>query len=205
MWTAIQHPSHANWTTALSPISATLTYATPLILAGPRHRDHLPDEPLQHRRAGPAHRWGDRATFVGFTVIAPAAVLIPLEVLAGIAGGLLVASVPGVLKAYTGAHEVIVTIMMNYVCAAFLAYLVLANGFKRPNESGGRVQADHRWQDSFPKLLGWLSSTLQVNVGLPHRARRCRRDRLVVPQPQHARASSSRWSGRTPRQHAPPA
>jgi general nucleoside transport system permease protein len=125
VWAAIQHPNHANWANALTPIGATA---------------------------------------IGFSVSAPPVVLVSLEMLAAIVGGLLVGSVPGILKAYTGAHEVIVTIMMNYVMVYFLAYLVLLNGFKLPNESEGeskRIVVGGQ----LPKLLGWLNSSLQVNVG----------------------------------------
>ncbi len=42
-------------------------------------------------------------------------VAIPLSLLAGMAGGLLYGMIPGVLKAFRGAHEVVTTIMLNYV------------------------------------------------------------------------------------------
>ncbi len=40
--------------------------------------------------------------------------------------------IPGVLKAYRGAHEVIVTMMLNFVAAALASYFVLYH-FKNPN------------------------------------------------------------------------
>lgn len=165
VWAALEHPNHANWTIAASPISSTLTYATPLILAGlglaVGFRTNLFNIGGQGQLIGGAIC----ATWVGFTVSAPPVALISLEILAGLAGGLLIASVVGILKAYTGAHEVIVTIMMNYVVLALLAYLVLANGFKQPGESEGESKRI-AVAGQLPKLLGWLSSTLQVNVGL---------------------------------------
>jgi len=51
-------------------------------------------------------------------------VMIPLCILAGIAGGALWALVPGILKARFGSHEVINTIMMNYIAAALVGFLV---------------------------------------------------------------------------------
>ncbi len=45
----------------------------------------------------------------------PAIVHLPFTLLAGAAGGAIWAAIPGYLKARTGAHEVITTIMMNYV------------------------------------------------------------------------------------------
>jgi len=56
------------------------------------------------------------ATWVGFTFTnLPAFILLPLCILTAAAGGALWAAVPGILKAKTGVHEVIVTIMMNWI------------------------------------------------------------------------------------------
>jgi simple sugar transport system permease protein len=56
----------------------------------------------------------------------PALVAVPLCVLAALAGGALVGVVPGVLRARYGAHEVIVTIMVNFIVLALLNYIVSA-------------------------------------------------------------------------------
>lgn len=50
----------------------------------------------------------------------PSLLAIPLCLAAAFAGGALVGAVPGVLKASRGAHEVIVTIMLNFVVLALL-------------------------------------------------------------------------------------
>lgn len=56
------------------------------------------------------------AAFAGFAITGlPAAVHIPLALLVGALMGALWGALPGVLKAYTGAHEVITTIMLNFV------------------------------------------------------------------------------------------
>jgi simple sugar transport system permease protein len=60
----------------------------------------------------------------GAYVHAPAVVHLPLTVAAGMAGGLLWALVPALLKVYRGAHEVISTIMMNYLSSGILLYLL---------------------------------------------------------------------------------
>ncbi|GAG62103.1 unnamed protein product [marine sediment metagenome] len=71
------------------------------------------------------------ATWVGFTFTnLPAFILIPLCILAAAAGGALWAAVPGILKAKTGVHEVIVTIMMNWIATSLTFFLVLK--FKAP-------------------------------------------------------------------------
>jgi general nucleoside transport system permease protein len=52
------------------------------------------------------------------------AVAIPLSLLAGMAGGLLWGFIPGFLKAFTGAHEVVTTIMLNFVAIQIVSYIV---------------------------------------------------------------------------------
>ena len=52
-------------------------------------------------------------------------IAIPLALLAGMAAGALYGFIPGFLKAVTGAHEVVTTIMLNYVAIYVVAYLVI--------------------------------------------------------------------------------
>lgn len=54
----------------------------------------------------------------------PAIIHLPLTLLAGAAGGAAWAAIPGFLKARTGAHEVITTIMMNYIAFRLVEYLI---------------------------------------------------------------------------------
>jgi simple sugar transport system permease protein len=58
----------------------------------------------------------------------PAFIHLPLAMLAGIAGGMFWGFIPGALKVFTGAHEVIVTIMLNYVASLFAGWTVYAGG-----------------------------------------------------------------------------
>jgi simple sugar transport system permease protein len=62
--------------------------------------------------------------WVGFNLQLPGLLHLPLALLAGIAGGFLWGAIPGVLKARTGAHEVITTIMLNYLAIQFVQYMV---------------------------------------------------------------------------------
>jgi simple sugar transport system permease protein len=56
------------------------------------------------------------SAFVGYSIHGlPWYLHLPLALLAGAAGGALWGAVPGFLKGFTGAHEVVITIMMNYV------------------------------------------------------------------------------------------
>jgi simple sugar transport system permease protein len=65
------------------------------------------------------------AALVGLVLPAglPWVVCLPVYLVAAAAGGGVVGAVPGVLKARFGAHEVIVTIMLNFVVLALLGYL----------------------------------------------------------------------------------
>ena len=55
---------------------------------------------------------------------APGIVAIPIVLLAGVLGGLLWGGLPGVLKARTGAHEVIVTIMLNAIALRLAEWII---------------------------------------------------------------------------------
>jgi len=79
------------------------------------------------------------AAVVGAKVSAPTALEVPLVILAGMAGGLAWALVPALLKVYRGAHEVISTIMMNYVANGLLLYL-LSGPLKDPTQVGAIAQ-----------------------------------------------------------------
>jgi len=57
----------------------------------------------------------------------PGILLIPIVMLAGAVGGGLWGAIPGVLKATSGAHEVIVTIMLNSIAVLYVRWLVSSN------------------------------------------------------------------------------
>jgi simple sugar transport system permease protein len=74
------------------------------------------------------------AAFIGFAVDGlPAIVHAPLALLCGALAGALFGAIPGALKTYTGAHEVITTIMLNYIAINITDYL-----------------ADGPWKDTSP-------------------------------------------------------
>jgi ABC-type uncharacterized transport system permease subunit len=70
------------------------------------------------------------SVFVGYAITGlPWIIHLPLAMAAGILGGLVWGGIPGYLKARTGAHEVINTIMMNYI-ALYLSNYLLAGPMK---------------------------------------------------------------------------
>jgi len=74
------------------------------------------------------------AAFLGFTIHGlPAFIHIPLALIGGAVAGGLFGIIPGALKAYRGVHEVITTIMLNYIAINITDYL-----------------ADGPWKDTSP-------------------------------------------------------
>lgn len=59
------------------------------------------------------------AVVIGYSFQLPAFIHLPLAILGGLLGGAMYGAIPGYLKAKTGAHEVINTIMMNYIAYRF--------------------------------------------------------------------------------------
>ncbi len=66
------------------------------------------------------------ATGLGLYVLSetPGPVLIPTMIVAGLVGGAIWGLIPGALRAYLGANEIITSLMLNYVAILFAEYLV---------------------------------------------------------------------------------
>jgi len=76
---------------------------------------------------------GFAITWIGFTFIKfPAFLLIPFCIIGGAVVGAMWAAIPGYLKARRGVHEVVTTIMLNWIAVAFTQYLTMAY---KPKES----------------------------------------------------------------------
>ena len=73
------------------------------------------------------------AGYVGFTWDLPPGLHLLVAFAAGILGGAIWGGIVGFLKARTGAHEVITTIMFNYLAASILLYALSHDAFQRPN------------------------------------------------------------------------
>lgn len=75
------------------------------------------------------------SAYVGYSIVGlPAFIHLPLALLAGAAGGALWGAIPGYLKAKFGAHEVVNTIMMNWIAFRLSDWLLTgpmkASGFR---------------------------------------------------------------------------
>jgi len=114
-------------------ISETFVWATPYILAGLAVALAFRCGLFNIGVEGQLGIGAVCAVFVGYSLHGlPAIIHLPLVLGAGILGGAIWAGIPGVLKARTGAHEVINTIMMNYIALYLINYL-LAGPMKDPN------------------------------------------------------------------------
>lgn len=113
---------------SLEPISFTLRASAPLIFTGLAVALGFRAGLFNIGGEGQLYMGGLLAVLVGFSLPGlPFFIHIPLAVAAGFAGGAAWGFIPGFLKARTGAHEVIVTIMLNYV-----AYRIVDLALKHP-------------------------------------------------------------------------
>lgn len=72
------------------------------------------------------------SSVVGFKLNLPGYLLIPLALLAAVIGGGVWGGIAGVLKATRGAHEVITTVMLNYVAIFVTGYLLESTPSGKP-------------------------------------------------------------------------
>jgi ABC-type uncharacterized transport system permease subunit len=90
---------------------------------------------------------------VAFGVDLPYGIHMIVALVAGILGGALWAGLVGLLKARTGAHEVITTIMLNYVAFYLVSYQLRAGFLRTPGSNNPQSPAT-KPTAVFPDLLG---------------------------------------------------
>ncbi len=147
-------------------VSETLTNAAPLILAGLAVGIGF--------QAGLFNIGGEGQILIGgMTALAagisfswmPIFIHLPLALLAGIIGGAVWGGVPGWLRAQTGAHEVITTIMFNQIAIRLVDYL-LKTTFYQAEGRTDPVSATVLESARLPRLLEWVDPRLRVNAGI---------------------------------------
>ncbi len=157
-YTALVQGSIFNWAGAdfaakIYPITETLTVATPLICAGLGVALAFRAGLFNIGAHGQIILGALFGAYVGFTWHLPWGLHLLLVIVAGLVGGAVWGGVVGLLKARTGAHEVIVTIMLNYVANFLLMYLLTLPAFQRPG-STNPISPFLDGTALFPLLLG---------------------------------------------------
>jgi simple sugar transport system permease protein len=143
------------------PLSETIVAASPLILTGLSVALAFKAGLFNIGAQGQFIAGAIGASFVGFhfempivihSIVAIAAALL----CAGLYGGFV-----GLLKAKTGAHEVIVTIMLNYVAGYFLLWILSTTPFLRPGRQDP-LAPEVQMSSRLPRLFG---PDLRANLG----------------------------------------
>ena len=138
---------------SIRPITETLTVATPLIFAGLSVAIAFKSSLFNIGAQGQIIIGAAFAGWVGFTLDLPVGVHLVVAILAGALGGAIWGGIPGLLRAKTGAHEVIVTIMMNYIAVYLLAFLLTTTAFQRPGRADP-ISPQVSESAMYPLLLG---------------------------------------------------
>ncbi len=154
--------SGKGWDAAFTPISETLVSATPLILAGTGVALGFSTGVFNIGGQGQVILGAVAALWVGTNVSLPIGIHLPLVIIAGAVGGAIGGFVPGFLKARTGAHEVITTIMLNYVVLDLLTWFLSIAPFQEPHQTNA-VSKIMPTTAQMPHLFG---AGLRVNLSL---------------------------------------
>lgn len=146
-------------------IAAILFKATPLILAGLAVALSFRANVWNIGVEGQYYVGAFAAAWVGFAVPSlPGVLHLVAAVLAGAIGGALWALPPIALKLRRGAHEVITTIMMNYIAGALVLYL-LADVYRDPAQAGTpRVRTPEFGPGARPPLLRPLLEAVGLSI-----------------------------------------
>lgn len=139
----------------LRSISNTITGTTPLLLSGLAVSVAFKAGLFNIGATGQMLAGGMTALWVGFTMSGPGWLQVPLAVLAGAIGGAIFGGIAGVLKARTGAHEVITTIMLNSIASFLVLWLLKTTVFQREGRPDpiSKLIAD---EAHLPRLFGFL-------------------------------------------------
>lgn len=146
---------------AFNPIFESLTKSVPYIFAGLAVALGFRAGLFNIGAEGQIFIGAITSVVVGFALTGlPAIIHIPLALLAGALGGALWGFIPGLLKAKTGGHEVINTIMMNYI-AFRLSEFLLRGPLQRPDSFN---PVSPFIQDS-AKLPRFFGDPIRFNLG----------------------------------------
>lgn len=151
---------------SLTAVSETLTAAIPLVLAGLGLALGFRAGLFNIGAEGQLLLGGMAAVVAGFMLNGlPWIIHLPLALLAGAIVGALYAAIAGWLKAATGAHEVISTIMLNLISFRLLDYL-LRQPFIQKDGRSDPISKSVPDSAELPRLLDWIDPNLRLHAGL---------------------------------------
>jgi ABC-type uncharacterized transport system permease subunit len=154
-----------SWRLVFYPISETLSYTAPLIFTGLAVALAF--------RAGLFNIGGHGqvifgcigGALVGFGLRMPPGLHLLAALLGAALGGALIGGLAGVLKARTGAHEVIVTIMLNNIAFWFLQWIIIQPGVHDPARTDA-ISKTVYGSARLPTLGGGLRADLGIVLGV---------------------------------------
>ncbi len=149
---------------AIYPLTETLRISTPYIFAGLAVALGFRGGLFNIGAEGQYFIAGLTTVYVGYSLPGlPWIIHLPLALFAGMLGGAIWAAIPGYLKGKTGAHEVINTIMMNYIAFRFAEYMLDVGG---PMSRGdGRPVSPEIAPSAYLPQFFPNSSALRINMG----------------------------------------
>jgi ABC-type uncharacterized transport system permease subunit len=144
-----------NFTAAIRPMTETLRFAGPLIAAGLGVALAFRVGLFNIGASGQLLFGALWATWISTRIELPWGIHLVVAVFVAILGAAAYGAIVGFLKARTGAHEVIVTIMLNYIAAGILTYFFRTPELLREVDGGGTPKSDAPAESAqLPLLLG---------------------------------------------------
>lgn len=151
---AVFNPRGADFAAQIRPLTNSLGFATPLIAAGLGVALAFRVGLFNIGARGQMLIGVGVAGLLTFSLDLPMWIHIPVTLLAGIAGGAIWGGIVGIIKARTGAHEVILTIMLNYVAFYLLLWMLRTPGLLQKPGSNQPISSPTPASAQFPELLG---------------------------------------------------
>ena len=143
-----------DFATAIRPLTETCKFAAPLIAAGLGVGLAFRAGLFNIGGRGQMLLAGAAAGWVGYNFEWPWPIHLTVAIVAGMAAGAIWAGLAGFLKARTGAHEVIVTIMLNYVGFYLVFYALSQSSLLQAPNSVNPKSLPMQASATMPKLLG---------------------------------------------------
>ncbi|RBP68144.1 nucleoside ABC transporter membrane protein [Brevibacterium sanguinis] len=146
---------------AIRPLTESLVSGTPLILTGLGIALAFRSGLFNIGGQGQVIIGATIAGFLGYALHLPAGVHMLVAALGGLIGGAIWAGIAGLLKARTGANEVIVTIMLNSIAGYLLGYLLKQSWFTHTSSANPQS----RTIDASAEMFLLLPPPFRLHIG----------------------------------------